>query len=595
MVREILAIGVNAYNDPRYVNLQGAHADAAAVLSFFANELPKERRFEVATLQEDPEVEEVKDYLESALDRQDDDSTFIFYFAGHGVSVGDEQFLLCRDASEASTEGEGSVCAGALDMEYMRRFSQRGKGNILFIYDVCRSAVENGKDDFGGASGFKDCTSEAPNPEEYGGSGLRFAVVSCGAGERSTDDGRFVAALLDEMRERLNAGESVCLDDALVQGTYDRLGKGGQRPEASGAPFDLAPACAASWKLRNSEVGANRSFDLASVKDSSGLAQTLILLTIAVLLVVAISLMMRNGAHDASTRDSNSLSEGFPGNKGIYIDEQRRTQESKANKISEMLLEHEELSRRLEDLKGRVGSEKAVELEKMLEKNKTLIDQLSHMRKKTYLTSDRLAIQATQLNNLRSQSYRLETSLAESQQESSNESKLIDELGRRFIRIPCGNFQMGNVLSASEIAKRWGGDEKNYADAPQHVVALTKDYYLCEYPVTRGEFAQFVAETGYKTMVEENGAALGINGDGEWNVVRGLTWRDPGFKQTKKDPVVCVCWYDAQKYVDWLNEKYGDKLPSGFQYALPTEAEWERACRSGTDTVFERRGRNRRA
>ena len=99
---------------------------------------------------------------------------------------------------------------------------------------------------------------------------------------------------------------------------------------------------------------------------------------------------------------------------------------------------------------------------------------------------------------------------------------------------------------------------------------ITQPFYMGAYPVTRGQFAAFVKDAGYQTEAEKAG--------------QKATWRNPGFlnnyDQTDDDPVVYVSRNDAVKFCEWLAKK------EGHTYELPTEAEWEYACRAGTTTTY---------
>ena len=136
--------------------------------------------------------------------------------------------------------------------------------------------------------------------------------------------------------------------------------------------------------------------------------------------------------------------------------------------------------------------------------------------------------------------------------------------------IPAGSFDMGSP--ETEVGR--DSDE-----GPVHRVTIGKPFALAKTEVTLGQFARFVAESGYKTDAEENrGGNAGCRTwkDGKWDWQAGLSWKNPGFQQVGDHPVVCVSWNDANAYVAWLAKK------SGKTYRLPTEAQWEYAARGGS-------------
>ena len=101
--------------------------------------------------------------------------------------------------------------------------------------------------------------------------------------------------------------------------------------------------------------------------------------------------------------------------------------------------------------------------------------------------------------------------------------------------------------------------------------------------MTRGQFRRFVDETGFQTEAEKDGkGGFGWNEETKkFEQDPRFTWLNPGFEQTDEHPVVNVSWNDAVAFAAWLSQK------EGRTYRLPTEAEWEYACRAGTTTRYQ--------
>ncbi len=181
--------------------------------------------------------------------------------------------------------------------------------------------------------------------------------------------------------------------------------------------------------------------------------------------------------------------------------------------------------------------------------------------------------------------------IAEEPKAASGEKQITNSIGMKLTLVPSGEFKMGSGESAEDSAaffqKYFEPDVLSARffkkEHPQHRVRITKPFYLGTYHVTRGQFRQFVKESGYKTDAEkgEKPGAWGWNAD-EKRFERNekYTWRNVGFEQTDEHPVVVVSWNDAVAFCKWLSAK------EGRSYRLPTEAEWEYACRAGTTTRY---------
>ena len=130
----------------------------------------------------------------------------------------------------------------------------------------------------------------------------------------------------------------------------------------------------------------------------------------------------------------------------------------------------------------------------------------------------------------------------------------VSSIGLEMIFCPPGTFTMGSP--ANEPGR--GGDES------PHTVTLTHGFYLGKYEVTQAQ---------YQTVMNGNSEGLGA---------------DPSQFKGSNRPVEEVSWEDAQVFLAQLNaiEQTAGRLPAGWEYALPTEAQWEYACRAGTSTIY---------
>ena len=171
-----------------------------------------------------------------------------------------------------------------------------------------------------------------------------------------------------------------------------------------------------------------------------------------------------------------------------------------------------------------------------------------------------------------------------------------NSLGMPLVRIPAGEFMMGSDETPESFAADFPQyDRERFLkvddEAPVHRVRITHDFYLGQTEVTVGQFRRFIEASGYVVESERDGTGgYGFNRDYDpATTVRGdafegrnpkYSWRNPGFPQTDTHPVVNVTWNDAVAMAAWLSQA------EGVRYRLPTEAEWEYACRAGTRTRF---------
>ncbi len=135
-----------------------------------------------------------------------------------------------------------------------------------------------------------------------------------------------------------------------------------------------------------------------------------------------------------------------------------------------------------------------------------------------------------------------ETKSATKEQQKEPPKYLTNSVGMKFVWIAPGNFLMGSPKE----------EESRREDEMQHKVTLTKGFYM-----------------GVHTVTEY-----------QWKEIMGRNPRYGDDKDAKNLPALHVTWNDCQVFLEKLSKK------DGHSYRLPTEAEWEYACRAGTKTRF---------
>jgi len=143
-----------------------------------------------------------------------------------------------------------------------------------------------------------------------------------------------------------------------------------------------------------------------------------------------------------------------------------------------------------------------------------------------------------------------------------------------MVRVPAGTFLMGSAEEDRLTDPRTGKPATN--DGPQHTVTFVGAIEIGQFEVTVSEYSQFVAAANYQAQ----GPCMEFSPPDSFSISDDATWNNTGFSQTEHSPVVCVSYFDAVAYANWLSEQ------TGVYYRLPTEAEWEYAARGGSQTPY---------
>ncbi len=164
----------------------------------------------------------------------------------------------------------------------------------------------------------------------------------------------------------------------------------------------------------------------------------------------------------------------------------------------------------------------------------------------------------------------------------------------QLVLLPPGDFLMGSDETTEDLAAAYPHYETKRLrrlrdEAPVHRVRITRPFYLGRHEVTVGQFRRFLAASGHVPESEADGTggygynpaydpATSPRGDAFEGRDPRYSWSNPGFRQGDDHPVLNVTWNDAVALAQWLTRQ------EGHRYRLPTEAEWEYACRASIGT-----------
>jgi formylglycine-generating enzyme required for sulfatase activity len=149
---------------------------------------------------------------------------------------------------------------------------------------------------------------------------------------------------------------------------------------------------------------------------------------------------------------------------------------------------------------------------------------------------------------------------------NSFQGDITNSIGMKLVLIPKGAFEMGSTKAERQdvltLLKEKKMPDWLKAEGPQHKVEISKPFYMGIYEVTQAQ---------YEKVVGKNPSYFSVRGAGK-EEVEGL--------DTSNFPVESVSWADAMHFCKELTA-FDNKMGFHWEYRLPTEAEWEYACRGG--------------
>jgi formylglycine-generating enzyme required for sulfatase activity len=162
-------------------------------------------------------------------------------------------------------------------------------------------------------------------------------------------------------------------------------------------------------------------------------------------------------------------------------------------------------------------------------------------------------------------------------------STVTNSIGMQLVVIPAGEFMMGAEEAPKDTLRAlpYCDPELLAQESPRHKVRISKSFYMGRCEVTLAQFLLFRDDAHYTVDAEREGQSM-TGYDDKGQLIESTAFRPwaPGWHVEPDHPAGYISWNDATAFCAWLSKKEGK------HYRLPTEAEWEYACRAGTSTRY---------
>ncbi len=151
--------------------------------------------------------------------------------------------------------------------------------------------------------------------------------------------------------------------------------------------------------------------------------------------------------------------------------------------------------------------------------------------------------------------------------------------------LPVGDFQIGSTEEEHNwVETHTGKLPVNEGEEPRNA-KINSLFWMGRTEVTIAQFRRFIKDSKYQTAAEKQGWAWAWSvASSEWEKRKQASWKSPGYPYAVQDsfPVTCCSWKDAIAFCHWLTsrERKAGRLTKDQEYRLPTEVEWEYACRA---------------